>query len=140
MKLLKPSWVSHNGKLVQESVVGPSWAFVVGGGEQIRRHDCGGRHLFDTCFSLRIYMQFNCGIRLFGVFDPKVERTYYSAVFDHYLNPDSLMFANISQLATQPPELRCPGFTKLTCQMTYFTSLFQSDTLTSPITFLSPVC
>ena len=31
MKLLKPSWVSHNGKLVQESL-GPSWAFVVGGG------------------------------------------------------------------------------------------------------------
>lgn len=31
MKLLKPSWVSHNGKLVQESV-GASSAFVVGGG------------------------------------------------------------------------------------------------------------
>lgn len=46
MKLLKPSWVSHNGKLVQESV-GPSWAFVVGeGGELTRRHGAG-RHLFD---------------------------------------------------------------------------------------------
>lgn len=31
MKLLKPSWVSHNGKLVQESAA-PTWAFVVGGG------------------------------------------------------------------------------------------------------------
>lgn len=30
MKLLKPSWVSHNGKILQESEE-PSWAFVVGG-------------------------------------------------------------------------------------------------------------
>lgn len=50
MKLLKPSWVSHNGKLVQESV-GPSWAFVVGGREvgvdRYGRHGGGGPHLFD---------------------------------------------------------------------------------------------
>lgn len=45
MKLLKPSWVSHNGKLVQESG-GPSWSFVVGGAE-LNRHAGGGRNLYD---------------------------------------------------------------------------------------------
>lgn len=38
MKLLKPSWVSHNGKLVQESG-GPTWAFVCEGVELMRCDD-----------------------------------------------------------------------------------------------------
>lgn len=49
MKLLKPSWVSHNGKLVQESG-GPSWSFVVGGGELNRRAVVAETCL--TCLSL----------------------------------------------------------------------------------------
>lgn len=46
MKLLKPSWVSHNGKLVQESG-GPSWSFVIGRGGELMRRDGGGQNLGD---------------------------------------------------------------------------------------------
>lgn len=45
MKLLKPSWVSHNGKLVQESG-GPSCSFVIEVGELNRRAG-GGRNLYE---------------------------------------------------------------------------------------------
>lgn len=110
MKLLKPSWVSHNGKLVQESV-GPSWAFVVGeGGKLIRRHDDddggggGGRHLtLVTCLPLNSRSHFT--------FDTLAEHAAGVCVTIS-VTPNVSMFANLS-LASYLPHHPLPRLAQI---------------------------
>lgn len=49
MKLLKPSWVSHNGKLVQES--GDQVGLLLSVGAELMRCNDGCRHLCDLFVS-----------------------------------------------------------------------------------------